>query len=50
MTTTDSAGSRDVRDSAHTDDVLQIRRVSPEDVLSVAGSALASLCLTWVLY
>jgi phosphate transport system permease protein len=50
MTTTDSARPRDVRNSAGVDDVLQIRRVSPEDVLAVAGSALASLCLIWVLY
>ena len=50
MTTTDSARPRDVRNSAGVDEVLQIRRVSPEDVLAVAGSALASLCLIWVLY
>jgi phosphate transport system permease protein len=50
MTTTDSVRPRDVRNSAGVDEVLQIRRVSPEDVLAVAGSALASLCLTWVLY
>ena len=50
MTTTDSVRSRDGRNSAGVDEVLQIRRVSPEDVLAVAGSALASLCLIWVLY
>ncbi len=29
---------------------LRIRRVTAEDVLSVAGAAVASLGLTWVLY
>jgi phosphate transport system permease protein len=50
MTTTDSAGPRDSRNSAGVDEILQIRRVSAEEVLAVAGAALASLCLTWVLY
>ena len=50
MTTSDSVRRHASDDSAGVDDVLQIRRVSPDDVLSVAGSALASLCLTWLLY
>lgn len=50
MTTSDSVRRRALNDSAGVDDILQIRRVSPEDVLAVAGSALASLCLTWLLY
>ncbi len=33
-----------------TDAPLRIRRVTPEDVLSVVGAAIASLGLTWLLY
>lgn len=49
MTTAGQVGSRSP--GAETGDTpLQIRRITPEDVLTVAGAAAGSLGLTWIVY
>jgi len=50
LTATDSGEPRELHDAGSAESYLQIRRISAEDVLAVAGAAVASLCLTWVLY